>query len=383
MKKFLCLLALISLNLWAVENTPTIRVNQSIEFSDDMRFENLELAIDRQLVAYAANGLAGTIRFGNTTYKKTVLRDSLLTLKSIARDGKNCLLERALIDCLNNFNVDINNNFAIYRPLPSKSEAGYSKPRELSSKFTSYYSPDMTGSTVRTARYNRPIYGLPRDTRDQNFTRVQIDFQGALRGKGLELFWVDNSFFDIYLLHVQGGGRIRIQNDDGTETIKYLSFAGKNARTFKMIYHYMIANGMLKSGEAGVPAQRKYLNEHPEDAESIFGSCPSYVYFKVTEEEPVGLDNIPLTEGRSLANDNGIYKTTGIINFVKTKKPSHINDNGQVVKSPFARFFVSQDTGGAIKGNARSDLYQGYGEMAEFTAYNMDDLGEQYFLIKK
>ena len=101
MKKFLCLLALISINLWAVEVTPTIRVNQSIEFSDDMKFENLELAIDRQLVAFDVNGLPGTIRFGGTTYKKTVLRDSLLTLKSIARDGKACLTENSLIDCMN------------------------------------------------------------------------------------------------------------------------------------------------------------------------------------------------------------------------------------------------------------------------------------------
>ncbi len=382
MKKFLSLLVLISLSAMAVEITPTIRVLQSLEFSDDMKFENLELAINRQMVAYEVSGLSGKIRFGATTYPKTVLKESLLTLKTLAREGKECLQTKTLIECNNRFNIDLNNLFAIYRPVPGKSESGYRKPKTVT-KYTSYYSPDMTGSTVRTERFSRPIYGMPKDVKDQNYTRVQIDFQGALQGKGLELFWVEDSFYDIYLLHVQGGGRIHIQNEDGSETLKYLSYAGKNSRTFKMVYHYMLESGMLKPGEAGVSQQRKYLSEHPEVAEEVFGSCPSYVYFKVTEDEPLGLDNIPLTEGRSLANDSGIYKTTGIINFVKTSKALNVEDNGQVLKAPFARFFISQDTGGAIKGNARSDLYMGFGLKAELTAYSMNDMGEQYFLIKK
>lgn len=216
-----------------------------------------------------------------------------------------------------------------------------------------------------------------------NYTRVEIDYKGALAGKGYEIFWVEESFFDLYLLHVQGGGRINIFNPDGSKEIRYLSYDGKNRQSFQMIYKYMIEKGYLSSGNAGIPGQRKFLEENPDKEEEIFGSCPSYVYFKESTEEPVGINNIPLTEGRSLAIDVRIYKTSGLINFVKTKKASHVDSNGQVVKVPFSRFFIAQDTGGAIRGNARCDLYFGYGPLAELTAYNMNEQGEQYFLVKK
>jgi membrane-bound lytic murein transglycosylase A len=72
-----------------------------------------------------------------------------------------------------------------------------------------------------------------------------------------------------------------------------------------------------------------------------------------------------------------------MINFVRTVRPSHIGASGAVVKVPFSRFFISQDTGGAIRGNARCDLYAGYGHEAELMAYNTNEIGEQYFLIKK
>jgi membrane-bound lytic murein transglycosylase A len=148
-----------------------------------------------------------------------------------------------------------------------------------------------------------------------------------------------------------------------------------------MIYHYMVQKGYLTT-DTSIPAQRKFLDENPDKQEEIYGSSPSYIYFKVTEDEPVGLDNIPLTEGRSLALDVRIYKTTGLINFIKTVRPT-LDDDGKLIKVPFARFFIAQDTGGAIRGNARCDLYAGYGRMAELMAYNTDELGEQYFLIKK
>src|SRR5690606_5943475 len=117
--------------------------------------------------------------------------------------------------------------------------------------------------------------------------------------------------------------------------------------------------------------------------EEVFNVCPSCVYFKESSEEPVGVNNIPLTEGRSVAIDSRIYKTMGLINFVNTVKASHFDENGKLVKVPFSRFFIAQDTGGAIRGNARCDLYFGYGPQAELTAYNMNEMGEQYFLIKK
>ncbi len=347
---------------------------------DDLSFDQLDLAIDRQLERYGKLGLEGQIRFGETTYPKSILKTSLILLKRLTGEAKNCLGQEEADKCMERFNLALNQSFAIYRPVPKKAEPGY---KEINTtKFTSYYSPDLMGSRTPTERYQHPIYRLP-EKADRNFTRVEIDFKGALAGKGYEIFWVDASFYDLYLLHVQGGGRIHIENSDGSKEIKYLSYTGENGHDFQMVYSYMIKMGYLRPENASVPNQRRYLEEHPEKQAEVFASCPSYVYFKESSREPVGLENIPLTQGRSLALDSRVYKTTGLINFVKTVKASHVDEIGRVVKVPFSRFFISQDTGGAIRGNARCDLYFGYGPLAELTAYNMNDMGEQYFLIKK
>ncbi|MGE3608117.1 MAG: MltA domain-containing protein [Bacteriovoracaceae bacterium] len=364
---------------FAAESTPTARLNQSLAFADDLQFENLELAINRQLAAYERSPLAGKILFGGRSYPKTILKDSLILFKQLALEAKDCLKSSTPATCLANFNAQINKKFTIYVPIPSKGAFGFRQ--KAATKFTSYYSPDLSGSRVPTERFKRPIYRMPDNPKEQNYTRVAIDYRGALSGKGYEIFWVEDSFFDLYLLHVQGGGRIKIHNEDGTEEVKYLSYQGKNARPFQMIYKYLLQMNYLQ--DASIENQRKFLEVHPEKEEEVFASCPSYVYFKESAEEPVGLDSIPLTEGRSLAMDSRIYKTTGIINFVKTLRPSGLDANGKVVKSPYSRFYIAQDTGGAIRGAARCDLYAGYGPHAEFVAYNTNDQGEQYFLIKK
>lgn len=378
MKALIALFFCVSCSLFA-ETTPTIRLDQSITFSDDMNFENLDLAVERQIHAFDRGGLRGTIKFGTKVYQKTVLRDSLLLLKSLAQEAKVCMRSEPKNLCMADFNRKMNEKFAVYVPVAGKNSR---TRKRISTKFTSYYSPDLHGSRVPTEKYKRAIHRKPAPPHD-NYTRVDIDYKGALAGKGYEIFWVEESFFDLYLLHVQGGGRIHIYNPDGSQELKYLSYDGKNSRSFQMIYKYMIEKGYLKSENAGIPGQRRFLEENPDKEEEIFNTCPSYVYFKESDQEPVGLNNIPLTEGRSLAIDKNIYPTMGLINFVKTMKASHVDANGRVVKVPFARFFVSQDTGGAIKGNARCDLYFGYGPLAELTAYNMNEQGEQYFLIKK
>ncbi|MFA5584583.1 MAG: MltA domain-containing protein [Bacteriovoracaceae bacterium] len=367
---------------YAQEVTPTQRTYETIQFDDDLDFENVELAIARQLRSYDRIGLKGTIRFGTKVYPKSIMRDSLLHFQKLTQKAKECLkLKNERQTCYDRFNASMNKDFAIYKTTPAKGESGYGKPQWT--KFTAYYSPDFHGSRTPTERFNKAIYRLPDNDIDRNQSRVDIDYHGALAGKGLELFYVEESFYDLYLLHVQGGGRIHVYGEDGKEEIKYLSYAGKNDLSFKMVYHYFVDNGLLPKNQATVPNQRKYLEENPHMEPAVFSICPSYIYFRESDEEPVGVNNIPLTEGRSVAIDRRIYKTFGILNFIRAKKAITDEADGKVRKVPFSRFFIAQDTGGAIRGNARCDLYMGYGKEAETTAYSLDDLGEQYMLVKK
>jgi membrane-bound lytic murein transglycosylase A len=384
MKRTLLFFFTFALSLPALgqEVTPTRLVSESIEFSDDLDFENLNLAIERQLNSFQTRGgLKGTIKFGNTVYPKSVLRDSLVLLRDISIKYKTCVSYREKVPCGSQLAHEINDRFSIYAPVPRKNEPG--RKSELTTHFTSYYSPDLSGSRVPTERFTNPVYKLP-EGKDSRYSRVQIDFDKILAGKGLELFWVENSFFDLYLFHVQGGGRITIHNEDGTDDISYLSMTGHNGQKCEFIGRYLSRTGQLPPEQAGrIPNQRKFLEQNPDKQREAFSVCPSYVYFRESDQEPVGRDLISLTVNRSLAIDSTIYKTTGLITFVKTQKATQTLDDGSVRKESFSRFFLAQDTGSKIRGAARCDLYMGYGPVAEMIAYSMDDMGEQYFLIKK
>ena len=366
--KFLILLILPVLS-FAQEITPTVRIPGPMVFSDDLDFSLLDKAITRQLENFERRGLKGTIRFGTLTYPKTILKDSLLTLRSLSSTAQDCFKTRSKDVCYAEFSQSVNATFNIYKPT---SETG-------KTKFTSYYTPDFKGSRVQTDEYKNPIYSLPDNEADRKLSRVQIDLDGKLRGKGLEFLWVKETLFDIYFMHIQGGGRVVLP--DGSTT--YLSYTGANGQKFQMVSQYLINSGLMERERTNYFTQRAFLEEHPEHQRATYGTAPFFIYFKETAEEPHGLDNISLTEGRSLAWDNTIYKSLGVINFIQTVKTTHEDENGKPVKVPFSRFFLSQDTGSAIRGTARCDLYWGYGEEALFVAGKLMEMGNQFFLIKK
>lgn len=370
------LLLLLPLLSFAQEVTPTVRLDQSLAFTDDLNFAMLEKAIDRQLENFAARGLKGTIQFGTKVYPKSVLKDSLVELKRLAIETSICMKTYSKDTCFEDFSLKVNQRFAIYRPRPKKTEPGYGDGK---TKFTSYYTPDFKGSRVQTPVYKNPIYALPTNEADRKLSRVEIDLDHKLSGKGLEFLWVKETLFDIYFMHIQGGGRVVLP--DGKTT--YLSYTGSNGQKFQMVSKYLIDSGLMERQNTNYFTQRAFLEEHPEHQRATYGTAPFFIYFKETKEEPHGLDDISLTEGRSLAWDNTVYKSLGVINFIQTVKTTHLDEAGQPVKAPFSRFFLAQDTGSAIRGNARCDLYWGYGEEALFVAGKLMEMGEQYFLIRK
>jgi membrane-bound lytic murein transglycosylase A len=173
-----------------------------------------------------------------------------------------------------------------------------------------------------------------------------------------------------------------VKQEDGSFKKRYLSYHGSNKRKFAFIYHHMLAQGMISEENRSLEAQRKYLEQHPLKRREVYATNPSYIFFKVTDDEPLGVGNIPLTQGRSLAIDTRIYKWPGMLHFVQMDLPQ-LNGLGEVQAKQMKRFFLSQDTGGAIRGPARIDLYMGYGRQAEVAAHNTQTYGDQFILVYK
>jgi membrane-bound lytic murein transglycosylase A len=144
----------------------------------------------------------------------------------------------------------------------------------------------------------------------------------------------------------------------------------------------MIEKGFLKREEISMQAIRKYLTENPEVLDDVLNYNPSYVFFQQVKNGPSGNIGVLLTPGRSIALDSRVFPK-GALGFIVCEKPS-LNEQGEIVGwTKFSRFVVNQDTGGAIKGAGRADIFFGSGPYAELTAGHLRHEGDLYILIKK
>lgn len=371
-------------------------VNESIIFEDDLNFENMIKAIDRQLVYFKSNKHMNVkFKLGNKFYKRSDLKDSMVEFKKLVNKALACQEILKMEVCKTNFSNSVNSKFSIFKPIPNKDEIGYKLKK---SRFTAYYSPSLKGSKTKSDIFKNAIYAKPKESKYQSYTREQIQYEGKLLNRGLELFYVSDSMLDLWLLHVEGGGLIEELLEDGSKKLHYLSYNGTNKKKFTMLSTYMLKHNMITSNDRSLRAQRAYIEENPSKEREIISSSQSYVYFKTTKTEPLGVRNIPLTMNRSMASDKKLFNEYGFISYIKVSSKGTItkNEDGtsevataeQLVESSvpdmnISRFFINQDTGGAIKGAARGDLYMGYGDDAEVFANNLHALGDQYLLMLK
>jgi membrane-bound lytic murein transglycosylase A len=144
----------------------------------------------------------------------------------------------------------------------------------------------------------------------------------------------------------------------------------------------MIEKGFLTGEEMSMQAIRKYLTENPEVLDEVLNHNPSYVFFRQVENGPLGSLGVLLTPGRSVALDSRVFPK-GALGFVVCQKPV-FNDQRDIIGwNQFYRFVFNQDTGGAIKGAGRADIFWGSGPYAELTAGHLRHEGELYILIKE
>jgi membrane-bound lytic murein transglycosylase A len=245
----------------------------------------------------------------------------------------------------------------------------YSRPGELIRVMLGLFDPTMKGQRIMGRLQGEQLVPF--------YTRNEIDEDRVLEDRGYEIAWLSDKV-DRYFLQIQGSGLVRL--DDGT----YLrvNYAASNGRPYRSIGKLLIDRGEVKRAEMSMQRIRSYLEEHPEKADEILFHDPSYTFFRLVEKGPLGNINVPLTTGRSIATDSRLFPKGGLA-FIITEKPA-IGEEGEILEwRPFSRFVVNQDTGGAIRGPARVDLFWGEGEVAEISAGHMKQTGRLFFLMKK
>jgi len=353
-------------------------------FRDDLDRESLVRAVRKSLEYYARLPERTTYRMAAERFTVRDMKESLEAfLKIVEASDSPAAIERR-----------VRETFDVYRASGS--------PPSGRVIFTGYYEPVLKGSAARSGQYRYPIYRKPEDSvvvqlgkfrdkyrnerlvgRVENgelvpyFSREEIDGARVLENRGLEIAWFADPV-DIFFLHIQGSGMICLP--DGT--CFQVSYAQSNGRAYRSIGKLLIDSGKATRENLSMQGIKKYLREHPEEIEDILNYNESYVFFRRVEEGPVGSIGVALTGGRSVATDQTIFPR-GALAFIKTRKPV-IGPAGDIRSwVAFSRFVLNQDTGGAITGPGRVDLFCGRGREAEIAAGHLKEEGELYFLVLK
>lgn len=244
---------------------------------------------------------------------------------------------------------------------------------QVAGKFTGYFEPEMRGSKAPSRLFTVPVYRRPPDLTDKPFyTRAEIE-QGALKGKGLEIAYVQDPV-GLFEIQVQGSGRILLA-EGGTMT---LGFDGSNNRPYTAIGNVLIEMGVMKKEDATWPAIRDWLKRNPRQAREVMRKNERYIFFKDTRSQAAaGAQGVALTTQRSMAVDVG-FTPFGTPIWIDTTRPVLRKGGGT---EPYRRLMIAQDSGAAIVGPARGDVFFGSGTQAAEWAGRMNSSGRAIVLV--
>lgn len=237
--------------------------------------------------------------------------------------------------------------------------------------FTGYYEPELPGSRFKNETYNVPLYRLPDDIPDNGpwLSREQLLTSGILEDRGLELVWLKNDV-DKFFLQIQGSGRIRLA-EGGMMRVGY---GGKNGHPYRSVGRELVRRGEFEEHQVSAQVIRNWVANNPERGPDLLNHNPSYVFFREVsqvdpEKGPLGAMNRSITAGRSIAVDP---------EYVPLGAPVWVEKAG---RSPFRKLMVAQDTGAAIKGAQRADIFYGSGSEAGEAAGRIRDGGRMITLL--
>ena len=231
--------------------------------------------------------------------------------------------------------------------------------------FTGYYEAEILGSVVPDKEFQFPIYKRPPDLKNGTkwLSRRELEESNILQNKSLEIVYL-RSRAEVFLLQVQGSGRVILR--DGS--VIRVGYDGRNGHEYISIGQILIKRGVFSAENISGHAVKNWLMLNPQIADELLYQNPSYIFFKVMsdlEEEagPIGTSNSSLEELRSIAVDP---------QYIPLGSPVWIEIKGSY---PLNRLMVAQDTGSAIKGPSRVDIFFGRGDDAEKMAGQIKDYG--------
>jgi len=354
------------------------------KFQDDMDLSTLAQAIRENIKYLKRLNPEYNFYYGPHTYSCRHVLDSQIYLLDIISKNPDPV----------KINKEIREHFLVYK---ATGRVGNRKVL-----FTGYFEPIYEGSLRPDNLYKYPLYRKPDDLINIDlslfreefkgkriivriegkkvlpyFSREQIEIEKALKGRDLEIAWLKDPV-DVAFLHIQGSGRLKLP-DERTISVGYQA---ANGRPYRSIGRYMLDKGFLSWEKMSMQSIRRYLRDRPEIINEVLNYNPSYIFFRLLDNGPFGNINVLLTPGRSLALDSRLFPK-GALCYISGQKPV-IDRKGKISSwTNFSRFIVNQDTGGAIKGAGRADIFWGNDDYAQLAAGHMKHEGELYVLIKK
>lgn len=270
------------------------------------------------------------------------------------------------------------------------------KPEGL---FTGYYEPELRGSLTKGDQFQTPIYLKPDDMvsidlgdfRDDlkgtklvgrlsgssvkpYFDRAEIE-NGALSGRNLEMVWVDDAV-DAFFLQIQGSGRVVLPDN----SVLRVGYAATNGHPYFAIGRELIERGALTRETVSLQTIQKWLHDNPDEADAVMNTNASFVFFHPLKTDPddpnggpLGSQGVALEPGRSLAVDRRFH-AMGVPVWLETRDPMNLDRK-------FNRLMIAQDTGGAIRGPVRGDIFFGPGDDAALFAGHMNRSGQKFVLL--
>jgi membrane-bound lytic murein transglycosylase A len=246
-------------------------------------------------------------------------------------------------------------------------------------QFTGYYEAVYKASRTRTKEFQYPLYRLPADFdewRSPHPTRAMLE--GSQQMSGLEIVWLSDRF-QAFLVHVQGSARFELP--DGK--ILTVGYAGKTDQPYRSVGAELVRDGKMRLEDVTLQTMIEYFQKNPQDLVIYLNRNPSFVFFRETNGNPAtGSLGLPVSAERSIATDKKILPSGGIA-LIRTEIPFENPATGKLELKTIQRFVLDQDTGSAIRGAGRVDIFMGTGDRAKQRAGLIKGDGELYYLVLK